>query len=319
MQEPGQSGPHPDPSLPHRALRRERAAAHGAQTGNRRIPMIVLLPGIARRGLLRQKAEMREEPMKRLSAAALTLAILVPALLVLAMPAPTRAQTAALAPDDAAQLAQQQQRGRGRPDREAMRAADTIAEAAATYRHVIEMALRGQIAPVQAGVTEAHRMQPRLRPLLDDKANTALDSAGNAMDTALAKEDLTATGLAAAEAFKTVVTSIDPQMRRMPSDVALLHYTALRLAVLVSATEIDWAAVRATAKDAEKAWIGTRRTLRNGNLRVLLSEIQSGLRDAAARNDAAGVKFAATLQIQSIAVLQDFFTRMAQAMGRARR
>jgi len=138
------------------------------------------------------------------------------------------------------------------------------------------------------------------------------------METAEAKGNLNATALAATEAFKVVVTEMDPQMRRLPLEVSLQTYSAFRLVVLASAPQIDWPAVSQAAKDSEKSWIALRRMVRDTNLRVLLSEIQSGLRDAVGRNDAPSVKFAARLQVASTAVLRDFFNRMAQAMARSR-
>ena len=58
--------------------------------------------------------------------------------------------------------------------------------------------------------------------------------------------------------------------------------------------------------------------VRDTNLRVLLSEIQSGLREAVTRSDAASVKYGARLQIASTAVLRDFFERFARSMARGR-
>jgi hypothetical protein len=241
--------------------------------------------------------------------------LLAAAILALAIPAPELAHAQA-SPDDASFLAQ---RCRGRVDREAMRGAAVIAEAAATYRSIVDMALRNRPAGVRIGIAESHALLPRLQPVVDDRTYGAVEARVTDMDNAFAKEDLNGAALAATEAFRGVVTAIDPTVRRMPLDVALLHYTAMKLAVLSSASEIDWPAIQATAKESERSWIGIRRYIRDANLRVLLAEINSGLREAANRNDAAGVRFAASLQTQSIAVLQDFFERLTQAMARARR
>lgn len=238
-------------------------------------------------------------------------ALLAAVLIALLIPAPTLAQT----PDD---TSPQAQRGRGKPDREAMRAAATIAAAAATYRGVVEMALQGQTAALRSGQTAVNATLPRLRPLLNEAAYANLERRVRDMEQATARDDLTATALAATEAFKVVVMAINPAMRRMPADVALLDHAGMRLFVLASATEIDWPAIQATAKDSEKSWIALRRFIRDGNLRVLLARIQGGLRDAVARSDPAGVKFAASLQLDSTAVLNDMFDRMARAMGRTR-
>jgi hypothetical protein len=138
------------------------------------------------------------------------------------------------------------------------------------------------------------------------------------MEAAEDSGNLTATALAAAESFKTIIMAMNPQMRRTPVEVSLHTYAALKLVVLASASTPDWPAMVLTAKDSEKSWIALRRMVRDTNLRVLLSEIQSGLRDSVTRNDAAGVKFAARLQVGSTAVLRDFFERFARSMARGR-
>lgn len=138
------------------------------------------------------------------------------------------------------------------------------------------------------------------------------------MESAEASGNLSATAVAASEAFKVVVAAMDPQLRRLPLEVSLHTASALKLVALTAAPEPDWAAIGQTAKESEKSWIALRRMVRDTNLRVLLSEVQSGLRDAVARKDAASVKFAARLQVGSTAVLRDFFTRMMQAMARGR-
>jgi hypothetical protein len=104
-------------------------------------------------------------------------------------------------------------------------------------------------------------------------------------------------------------------MRRIPLEVSLHTYNALKLVILASVGQPDWPAVVQTLKDSEKSWIALRRIVRDTNLRVLLSHVQGGLREALKRSDAESIKFGARMQIASAAVLRDFFGRMAGAMA----
>lgn len=218
--------------------------------------------------------------------------------------------------DDA--IAQQAQQGRGQQARDAQRSAMQFSDAATTYVEVINLCLTNRNGAVRSALGSARGEFARLRPMLNEDAQKSLEARLGEMESAESSGNLTATALAAAESFKTIVTAMPPQMRHIPIEVSLHTYSAFKLVVLATAPQADWVAISQTAKDSEKSWIALRRIVRDTNLRVLLSEIQSGLRDAVARNDAAGVKFAARLQVGSTAVLRDFFERFARSMARGR-
>jgi DNA-binding TFAR19-related protein (PDSD5 family) len=210
------------------------------------------------------------------------------------------------------------QRGRGKEARQAERAAAQFSEAATTYAEIINLCLTERVNAVRLAIDSARGELSRLRPMLKEETAAALEKQLITMETAEATGNLTSTALAANESFKTIITAMDPRMRRTPIEVSLHTYSAFQLIVLASAPQIDWPAVTQSAKDSEKSWIALRRMVRDTNLRVMLSEMQSGLRDAVSRNDAASVKFAARLQVASTAVLRDFFERFARSMARGR-
>lgn len=245
-------------------------------------------------------------------------------LLAVCLISQTAAQAQPQPADDA--IEQQAQQGQGKETREqrkdartAQRAATLFSDAASTYVEIINLCLTNRGGTVRSVLGSARGELARLRPMLHEDAQNALDGRLAEMEAAESSGNLTATALAATESFKTLVTAMRPETRRTPLQVSLHTYSAFRLVVLASAPEkIDWPVVAQTAKESEKSWIALRRMVRDTNLRVLLSEIQSGLRDAVARNDAAGVKFAARLQIGSTAVLRDFFERFARSMAQRR-
>jgi hypothetical protein len=210
------------------------------------------------------------------------------------------------------------QRGRGKEARQAARTAALFSEAASTYAEIVNLCLTDRAPAVQLALNSARGELKRLRPMLNADTAATLEKRLTDMETAESDGDLTSTALTASESFKTIVTAMNPQLRRTPLEVSLHTYAAFKLVVLASAAEIDWPALAQSAKESEKSWIALRRMVRDTNLRVLLSEIQSGLREAVARNDAASVKYAARLQIGSTAVLRDFFDRFARSMARGR-
>jgi hypothetical protein len=238
-------------------------------------------------------------------------------ILAVSLVLPALAQTPP-ADDAIEQQAQHGREGRGKQAREAQRAATLFSETATTYVEIINLCLTSRSGSVRSVLGSARGELTRLHPMLNEDAQRTLESKLAEMEAAEASGNLTTTALAAAESFRTIVMAMNPSMRRTPVEVSLHTYSALKLVVLASASTVDWPAVAQTAKDSEKSWIALRRMVRDTNLRVLLSEIQGGLRDSVTRNDPAGVKFAARLQVGSTAVLRDFFERFARSMARGR-
>lgn len=241
------------------------------------------------------------------------MAAVVAVVLVVSMALPVPAQTP---PSD--DTTGQTQRSRGKQAREATRIAARLNEAATTYAEIVELTVADRADAVRLRVRSARVELRRLRPFVSEDVYAALERGMAEMEEAEARDNLTGTALAATENFKVIFTTMDGRMRRTPLAVWLHTYAAFKLVLHATAAEIDWPAVGQAVKESEKSWIALRRMVRDTNLRVLLSEIQSGLRDAVARSDVAGVKFAARLQIGSIGVLRDLFNRMAQAMARGR-
>ena len=226
---------------------------------------------------------------------------------------PVAAQTQP--PDD---VTGQVQRGRGKEARQAARVANLFSEAASTYAEIVNLCLTDRAPAVRLALSSARGELTRLRPMLKEETAAALEKRLADMEAAEEIGNLTSTALAATESFKTIITAMDPQMRRTPLEVSLHTYAAFKLVVLASVGQPDWPAVIQAQKESEKSWIALRRMVRDTNLRVLLSEIQSGIREAITRSDAASVKYGARLQIASTAVLRDFFERFARSMARGR-
>jgi hypothetical protein len=245
--------------------------------------------------------------------------------LTTALPVRAQAPPAGQTPP-ATEEADQPPRGRAKQSREAAKQAReaqrvmaAFSGAAGTYTDIVELTLAERMDAVRLRIAAARGDLARLRPMLPDEAFGQFENRLADVEAAYDKGDRTATALAALEGFKTILDTADPRLRRSPVEISLQSYNAFKMMVLTSAANVDWQQVRVLAKDSEKNWISIRRFVRDTNLRVMLSRIQSGLREAAGRDDVAGVKFAASLQLASVPVLQDFVARIAQAMARGGR
>jgi hypothetical protein len=197
-------------------------------------------------------------------------------------------------------------------------AAVAFADAASTYEDIVNLFLNNRTGVMQAALGSVREVLTRLRPSLNEHTAATLDRHLKEMETAEAKGDITTTALTAAESFRTVVTATTPQMRRTPIELSMYAYWAYRLVVLGSDAKSNWPEMTQSAKESERSWILLREMVRDTNVRLLLEENQRGMAEAVARNDAAGVKFAARVQIASTAVLGNFFGRIERTAEAAK-
>jgi hypothetical protein len=211
----------------------------------------------------------------------------------------------------------QTERSRGKQAREAAKAAEIFADAAATYEQIVDLSLSGRAGAVSITLNSVPGILLRLRPFLENATVARLNSHLQEMQKAEASGNLATVAVTAAESFRYVVIAMKPRMRRAPLEVSIYTYWALRLVILAAAPEVEWTKAAEIASHSENRWIELRRKVRDTNLGILLSENQSGLRDAVARKDAAALKFAGRVQMASAAVLRDYFERI-QAMGQTR-
>ncbi len=182
-----------------------------------------------------------------------------------------------------------------------------FAEAASIYEEIVNLFLSNRTGAMQAALGSVRGVLVRLRPSLNEHTAATLDRHLKEMETAEAKGNLNTTALTAAESFRTVVTATPPQMRRTPVELSMYAYWAYRLVILASEPKSNWPELMQSAKESERSWILLRGMVRDENMRTLLEENQRGASEAVARNDAAGVRFAARVQIASTAVLSNFF------------
>jgi hypothetical protein len=202
-------------------------------------------------------------------------------------------------------------------------AAVAFADAASTYEDIVNLFLNNRTGFMPSALGSVREALTRLRPSLDEHTSTALDRQLKDMEAAEAKGDLTTTALTAADSFRTVVTATNARMRRTPIELSMHAYWAYRLLILASDArshdaKSNWPEVKKAANESERSWILLRDLLRDDNMRWLLEENQRGMAEAVARDDVAGVKLAARVQIASTAVLSNAFGRTKQTAEIAR-
>ena len=161
-------------------------------------------------------------------------------------------------------------------------------------------------------VVEMRKALITLRPLLNVRIFETVGYQVADMERASAKEDLLSTALAAVEIFRVIENAKDDANRPEPVEVALLDYSGFKLSILLGAHAVDCATVDSTAKESDTIWMALAKNIQEISIRNLVGTIQNGLRDAVARKDINGAKFAAKMQLEVVDTLEDYFKRVKE-------
>lgn len=179
--------------------------------------------------------------------------------------------------------------------------------AASICEDMIELAAGGGIP---AAAEETGRLRAAVGALgdaLPPATRTTVSARLSDMDKAVAAGDATALSLAAVEAYRALVEATDRRSRAVPLQVALLDYTGFKLGILARAAAVDWQAALTTADEAAALWAALAPQVHDHALSDLVDSIDGGIRDAAARRDAAALRFAAQLELDVVDLLERDF------------
>lgn len=184
-------------------------------------------------------------------------------------------------------------------------AAAIFEETLSLYEGIVDLRLRGRDEAIGPQVGYLVHALKQLRSYLDQQTYAVLDKHRTEMERDSEAGKMTSVATAAAESFKRLATFTKPQIRPLPLEVAIYRYQAYRLALLATEDEVSWHEISLSAAASDAALKPLLRLVRDENVRFMLSETQSGLRDAVETSSAARVTFAARIQIASSFVLAD--------------
>jgi hypothetical protein len=184
---------------------------------------------------------------------------------------------------------------------------DRIADAASINQEIIEMALAGNDAGVAGKIADLEHSLPKLRPYLGDDIYGNAEALLKAMEAHDAKGELMGVSLAAVDAYRQLILSLDQTVMAAPIQVPMLKYSGFKLLVLSRAKRPDWSEIAATAREERDYWKSLAGQIMNSDLHHLMGSIQSGLDDGLARKDSAHVAFAARIDVNSVELLERYF------------
>lgn len=184
---------------------------------------------------------------------------------------------------------------------------DRIAGAASINEEIIEMALAGNDAGVAGKIADLEHSLPKLRPYLGDDIYGNVEALLKAMEAHDAKGELMGVSLAAVDAYRQLILSLDQTVMAAPIQVPMLKYSGFKLLVLSRAKRPDWPEIGATAREERGYWKSLAGQIKNSDLHHLMGSMQSGLDNGLARENSAQVAFAARIDLDAVDLLERYF------------
>jgi len=186
---------------------------------------------------------------------------------------------------------------------------DQILAGVEPFEELAETALSGDARKIEVAFKEADKRRAATRALLPAANAARYDTLFTALQAAQTIHDNLGVALLAAELYKVGVSSLDAPKLTVPMEVSLLDYSGFRTNVLLKVPAQDWAAIAATAQEANGYWAKVRDRVADKRLQSRMSKAQQDLAEAARTHNAALSKSAAKINLDLVDELESYFSK----------
>ena len=177
------------------------------------------------------------------------------------------------------------------------------------YEGLTETAIDGNAAKIAKAFKAAEAGRTATRALLAPATAARFDVLFTALAAAHAKPDHLDLALQSAELYKLIVSACDAATLVVPMEVSLLDYAGFRTNALLKSPSPDWAALGATALEANGNWSKIRSRVTDKKLLAGMDAAQRSLAAAAEKHDAALSHASAKNDLDLVDDLEKFFAK----------
>ena len=162
---------------------------------------------------------------------------------------------------------------------------ETLLGAATPLQDVVRFAQRRDTKKVDGSIAALQAQVPRLLQALKPGARRQFEARLRDLHRARRRADLAATAMAAVEAYRTLILSLDASVLTIPVQVDELGYASLKAELLVDSPAPHWTDLAQVARDALSNWERIRVSVHNDALRQLMQLALTSLNEAANSKD----------------------------------
>lgn len=182
-----------------------------------------------------------------------------------------------------------------------------IGDAASACEDLAELAQDGDRPAMEEGVATLRDAVLGATALLRGEAS-AIEAELGHIEAARAAGRDRQVALGAVELYRLLVSSSALSHPIVPVEVSLLDYAGFRVGILATGTPPPWGQIGPTVRDAGQRWKAIEPQVANKGLRDLMNSTNAGLEGAVRARDANAVRFGAQILLDTVDLLEQFFT-----------
>jgi hypothetical protein len=189
---------------------------------------------------------------------------------------------------------------------------ETLLGVAAPLEDLVRFAEQRDTNGVDQSIADIQGQVGQVIPELKPDARRGFEARLDELGRARRRADLAAAGMAAVEAYRTVILSLDASALTIPVQVDELSYASLKAELLTDGKPYHWAELVKVAAQADRDWGRLRGTVQNDGLRRLMHVALTSLNQAAQTKNASMAHCAAHFTDAAVAVLQQQYLLLRQ-------
>lgn len=182
-----------------------------------------------------------------------------------------------------------------------------VLDAAGGFETLTETALTQPFAALTASRQAAGGKAAVVRSLLTPEQTSRLDALAAELDAALARQDRTATAIAAVETYRVLVSAQDGTAK-VPVDVSLLDYAGFKYDTTVQAQPIDWTGMATDVAYAREVWTRLSPDVTSKALIGAFESSLAGMDTAVRERNGVAARVAVSTELALVDALEEHFS-----------
>ncbi len=189
---------------------------------------------------------------------------------------------------------------------------ELLLSAASPFEDLIEFAEVDNEEGIAKSISEAKLGVSDVRDALDASELHRLDALVNTIDDARKTSDGSAIALNAVESYHVLISALD-ESTVVPKAVSLLDYSGFKLHILSGTSEPDWTLMGEVVREAAGLWETIEGDVGERGLRDTVNTTMRGMQDALTAHDARMARFAASIELDLVDLLENYFEARSHA------
>jgi hypothetical protein len=186
---------------------------------------------------------------------------------------------------------------------------EKLIDASSPFEDITEYALAADLKGMKKSLKACETEAVKIKSLLKANDYKKLTKSLSEMKTNFTEKKYSNLALSAVDGYKILVQALNPKGLTVPKQVSLLDYTGFRGIALLGSKNVDWAALKSNAKEANKLWRQIEHKVKYNRLKDAVNTAINGMHEAAVEKNVLASHLSAEMDLALVDLLENYFSK----------